>query len=246
MVDSLNPRTTFDQEMRDLQDAILRLGGMVERNIYQALEALKTRNLLLAEQVVEADAELDELENDVEEECIRLIALRQPMAKDLRAITTAMKITHELERMGDLAVNIAERSLELCDEAPVKPLIDIPRMAEHAQDMLRRGLDAFMREDAALALEVCESDTLLDILNDQVFRELITIMTREPETVSRATRLVLVARYLERFGDHATNIAELVVFMVEGRNIRHARKLGRIPENGPAAGEKGKGQGESK
>lgn len=246
MTDSLNPRNHFDQEMRDLQDAILRMGGMVERNIYQALEALKTRNLRLAEQVVDADLEVDELENQVEEECIRLIALRQPMAKDLRAITTAMKITHELERMGDLTVNIAERTLELCEEPPVKPLLDIPRMAEHAQGMLRKSLDAFVHKDAALALEVCESDDLLDGLNEQIFRELITFMIEDPKTISRATRLVLVSRYLERFGDHATNIGELVVFMVEGRNIRHARKLGKIPQGGAAAGERREGQGEKK
>jgi phosphate transport system protein len=229
MADSLNPRTHFDQEMRDLKDAILRMGGMVERNIYQAVEALKSRNLHLAEQVIEADLEVDELENEVEEECIRLIALRQPMAKDLRAITTAMKITHELERMGDLAVNIAERNVEMCEEPPLKPLIDIPRMAEHAQEMLRKSLDAFVREDVELALEVCDSDDLLDNLNEQIFRELITFMIEDPKTISRATRLVLVSRYLERFGDHATNIGELVVFMVEGRNIRHARKLGKVP-----------------
>ncbi len=229
MEDPLKPRTHFDQEMKELQDAILRLGGMVERNIYQAVEALKNRDLLVAEKVIDADLEVDELENEVEEECIRLIALRQPMAKDLRAITTAMKITHELERMGDLAVNIADRTLELCQEPPLKPLIDIPRMAEHAQRMLRKSLDAFMREDVALALEVCDSDDLLDQLNEQVFRELISYMIEDPKSISRATRLVLVARYLERFGDLATNIGEVVVFMVEGRNIRHARKLGKIP-----------------
>ena len=244
MEDPLKPRTHFDQEMKALQDAILRLGGMVERNIYQAVEALKKRDLLQAEKVVDADREVDALENEVEEECIRLIALRQPMAKDLRAITTAMKITHELERMGDLAVNIAERTLELCEEPPLKPLIDIPRMAEHAQLMLRKSLDAFIQEDVKLALEVCDSDDLLDQLNEQIFRELITYMIEDPKSISRATRLILVARYLERFGDLATNIGEVVVFMVEGRNIRHAKKLGKIPESGRAAGERRKGQGE--
>ena len=246
MTDSLNPRSHFDQEMRDLQDAILRLGGMVEKDIFQAVEALKNRDLQLAGRVIDADLEVDELENELEEECIRLIALRQPMAKDLRAITTAMKITHELERMGDLAVNIAERNVELCEEPPLKPLIDIPRMADHAQQMLRKSLDAFVREDVKLALEVCDSDDLLDNLNEQIFRELITFMIEDPKTISRATRLVLVSRYLERFGDHATNIGELVVFMVEGRNIRHARKFGKIPESGPAAGERRKGQGDRK
>ena len=229
MGDPLNPRTHFDREMKELQDSILRLGGMVERNIYQAVEALKERDLSAAEKVIRADVEVDELENEVEEECIRLIALRQPMAKDLRSITTAMKITHELERMGDLAVNIADRTLELCGEPPIKPLIDIPRMAEHAQMMLRKSLDAFLREDVDLALEVCDADDLLDQLNEQIFRELITYMIEDPKTIASATRLVLVARYLERFGDLATNIGEVVVFMVEGRNIRHARKLGKVP-----------------
>lgn len=228
MVDPLRPRTQFDQEIKALQDAILRLGGMVEKNIFNAVQALKDRDIPLARKVVRADLEVDELEVEVEEECIRLIALRQPMAKDLRMISTAMKITHELERMGDLAVNIAERCIELCQEPPLKPLIDIPRMADHAQQMLRKSLDAFLNEDVELALEVCDSDDLLDQLNEQVFRELITYMIEDPRTISCATRLILVTRYLERFGDLATNIGEVVVFMVEGRNIRHAKKLGRM------------------
>lgn len=228
MVDSLKPRTHFDQEIRELQDSILRMGGIVEKSIYRAVKALKDRNVSLASQVIEADMEVDELENEVEDQCIRLIALRQPLAKDLRTITTGMKITHELERMGDLSVNIAERALELCQEPPLKPLIDIPRMADQAQQMLRKSLDAFIQEDVKLALEVCDSDDLLDGMNEQVFRELITYMIENPKTIACATRLILVSRYLERFGDLATNIGELVVFMVEGRNIRHAKKLGKI------------------
>lgn len=222
------PHDHFHQEIRELQNSILRLGGMVEKNIFQAIEALKDRHTLLAKKVIDADREVDELEIEVEEGCIRLIALHQPVAKDLRIITTGMKITHELERMGDLTVNIAERTLELCEEPILKPLIDIPRMAEHAQQMLRNSLDAYVREDVALAIEVCTSDDVLDTLNEQVFRELITYMIADPKTIARATRLILIGRHLERFGDHATNIGETVVFMVEGRNIRHAKKLGRI------------------
>jgi len=229
MTDPLRPRVQFDQELKVLQDSILRLGSMVEKSIYQALQALKERDVDLAQKVIDGDRDIDELEVEVEENCIRLIALYQPMAKDLRIITTGMKITHELERMGDLSVNIAERSIELYQEPPLKPLLDIPRMAEHAQKMLRDSLDAYVKEDVEQALEVCDADDLLDQLNDQVFRELITYMITDPKSISRATRLILVARYLERFGDLATNIGEVVVFMVEGRNIRHAKKLGKIP-----------------
>jgi phosphate transport system protein len=224
----VQPQDHFHQEIKEMQDTILHLGGMVESNIFQAILALKERNTVLARKVIDADREVDALENNVEEECIRLIALHQPVAKDLRVITTGMKINHELERMGDLAVNIAERTLELCEEPLLKPLIDIPRMAEHAQGMLRKSLDAYVREDVALAMEVCTSDDVLDDLNEQVFRELITYMMADSKTISRATRLILIGRYLERFGDHATNIGETVVFMVEGRNIRHAKKLGRF------------------
>ncbi len=228
MDQSLRPRDHFHQELKDLQTSILRLGGMVERNIHDAIEALKSRDVGLADKVIKADREVDELEVEVEETCIRLIALYQPVAKDLRIITTGISITHELERIGDLAVNISERTKELCEEPILKPLLDIPRMAEHAEQMLRRSLDSYVKEDVALALDVCASDDLLDDLNDQVFRELITYMIEDPKTVSSATRLILIGRYLERFGDHATNIGEMVVFMVEGRNIRHAKKLGRI------------------
>jgi len=223
------PGDHYHREIKDMQAAILRLGAMVERNISLALEALKQRHSELAKQVIEGDKDIDQFEIEVEEECIRLIALHQPVAKDLRIITTGIMIVHELERMGDLGVNIAERTLELAAEPHLKPLIDIPAMADHAQEMLRRSLDAYLKEDVALALEVCASDDALDTLNSRVFSELITYMVADPRTIDRATRLILIARYLERLGDHATNIAEMVVFMVEGRNIRHAKKLGKIP-----------------
>ena len=220
-------RSHFHHELKELQDSILRLGGMVEKNIFQAARALKERDTGLAELVMKQDREVDELEIDVEENCIRLIALHQPVAKDLRVVTTGISLTHELERMGDLAVNIAQRTLELCEEPPLKPLIDLPRMAEHAHGMLRQSLDAYVREDVEMALAVCSSDDLLDQLNSQVFRELISFMIENPRTIGVATRLILVGRYLERLGDHATNIAEMVVYMVEGRNIRHAKRLGK-------------------
>lgn len=230
--------THFHQELTALQDAILRLGAMVEKHIHEAVQALRERDTALASRVIEQDRRVDEFEMEVEETCIRLIALHQPVAKDLRIVTTGISLTHELERMGDLAVNIAERTLELCEEPQLKPLIDLPRMAEHAEQMLRRSLDAYIREDVALALEVCDSDDLLDQLNAQVFRELISFMIENPRTIGVATRLILVGRYLERFGDHATNIAEMVVYMVEGRNIRHAKKLGKYKPDGQGAPER--------
>ncbi len=219
----------YHREIKEMRTAILRLGALVERSSSLAVQALKERDAELAARVIDGDKEIDQLEINIEEHCIRLIALYQPVAKDLRVITTGIMITHELERMGDLCVNIAERTIELSGEPHLKPLIDIPAMAEHAQGMLRRSLDAYLNENVALALEVCSSDDVLDNLNSQIFRELITYMLGDPHTIERATRLILIARYLERLGDHATNIAEMVVFMVEGRNIRHAKKLGKIP-----------------
>jgi phosphate transport system protein len=160
------------------------------------------------------DVEIDEL-------CLRLLALRQPTARDLRLITTALKITTDLERAGDIAENICERVIELVTEPQLKPLIDLPRMAAIAQGMLRDSLDAFVREDVELALKVCHDDDQVDMLNDQLFRELISFMIEDPHTITRALRLTFVAKYIERVADHATNIAEMVIFMVKGKSIRH-------------------------
>jgi len=224
----------FREELEALQARLLEMGGLAEERVRAAVQGLVVRDPALIQKVLAGDEPINQLHIEVDNRCFRLLALHQPMATDLRAIVAAVKINTDLERVGDLAVNIAEAVTRYLQHPPVKELIDIPRMAEHAQEMLRKSLDAFVREDAALALEVCESDDLLDGLNGQIFRELITFMIEDPKTISRATRLVLVSRYLERFGDHATNIGELVVFMVEGRNIRHARKLGKIPEDGAA------------
>jgi phosphate transport system protein len=152
---------------------------------------------------------------------LRLLALHQPTARDLRLITTGLKITTDLERIGDMAVNMCERALELNQEAQLKPFIDIPRMAEVAQTMLRQSLDAFVREDVELALKVCRDDDIIDHLNDQLFRELLSYMMEDPQTITRALRLLFIGKYLERIADHATNIAEMVVFMVKGKSIRH-------------------------
>jgi phosphate transport system protein len=183
--------------------------------------SLVDRDSRLAEEVIASDRKVDILDLEIEEDCLRLLALHQPAAKDLRFITTAMKITTDLERMADQAVNICERAIELNEEPQLKPYIDIPIMSQLSQKMMREALDAFVRRDAELARQVIPEDNKVDALKDQIFRELLTFMMEDPRTIPRAIRLILVSRHLERVADHATNIAEMVVFLVEGKNIRH-------------------------
>ncbi len=211
----------FDDELKALKEKILRMGALVEDQIRNSIKALVERNSDLARQVIVNDHQVNALDVEVDEDCLRLIALHQPMAKDLRFITTAMKISTELERMSDLAENISERAIELNEEPQLKPYIDIPRMAEHAQRMVKEALDAFVNQDAELARKVCRDDDFIDDLTHQIFRELLTYMVEDPHTISRAVRITFVAKYLERVADHATNVAELAVYLVEGKIIRH-------------------------
>jgi phosphate transport system protein len=180
----------------------------------------------LARLTIDRDHTANRMDVEIDELCLRLLALHQPAAKDLRLITTGLKITTDLERIGDMAVNLSERALELSQEPQLKPFIDIPRMADIAQTMLRESLDAFVREDVDLALMVCRDDDTIDSLTDQLFRELLSYMNEDTKTITRAIRLLFIAKYLERIADHATNIAEMVVFMVKGKSIRH---MGDIP-----------------
>jgi len=211
----------FDEELKALKEKILRMGALVEDQIRNAIKSLVERESELARQVITNDHRVNAMDVEVDEDCLRLIALHQPMARDLRFITTAMKISTELERMSDLAENIAERAIELNEEPQLKPYIDIPRMAEHAQRMVKEALDAFVNQDAALARKVCADDDFIDDLTHQIFRELLTYMVEDSHTISRAIRITFVAKYLERVADHATNVAELVVYFVEGKIIRH-------------------------
>ena len=213
--------TVFDAELTHLKEMLLREGGMVEAAVREATRALVNRDPALARQVIAEDPQINSLENEIDEECIRLLALRQPKATDLRLITTTMKINTDLERMGDLAVDIAERAVELAAEPPIKPYIDIPRMAEAARGMVKDALDAFVRGDAALARAVIDRDDEVDALTVQIFNELMIFMVREPAIIPRATRITYVAKYLERLADHATNIAEMVIYLVEGKLVRH-------------------------
>jgi phosphate transport system protein len=197
----------------------------VEDQIQKSIKSLVDRDSKLAEVIIERDHEVNRLDVAIDELCIRLLALHQPAGRDLRFITTGLKITTDLERIGDMAVNICERALELNQEPQLKPYIDIPRMAQIAQRMIQQSLDAFVREDTDLALRVCKDDSEVDQLNAQIFREIITFMIENPQTISRATKISSVSKYLERIADHATNIAEMVVFMVKGKSIRHMKEL---------------------
>ena len=211
----------FDEELADLKEKILRMGSLVEGQIRQALQALIGRDDDLATQVIENDRQVNTMDVAVDEACLELLALQQPAARDLRFITTAMKISTELERMSDLAENICERAIELHEEPQLKPYIDIPLMAEHAIKMVGEALDAFVRGDSVLARKVLDEDDYIDNLNEQIFRELLSFMMENPQTISRAIRLSFISKYIERIADHATNVAELVVYMVEGKIIRH-------------------------
>ena len=214
----------FEEELRLIKEKVLRLGGLVEEGIANSIKALVERDTQLAERTIENDHVVNGLEVEIDELCLKVLALRQPAASDLRLITTAIKIITDLERIGDMAVNVCERVIELNEEAPLKPYIDIPRMAEAAQRMLKESLDAFVNKDTELATKVLVEDDFVDDLNRQIFRELLTFMMEDPNTISRAMKILFISKYIERIADHATNIAEMVVFMVKGKVIRHIKQ----------------------
>jgi phosphate transport system protein len=211
----------YERELQELKERILFLGGTVEEMIASSMKSLLQREPERARQVIASDPKVDAAELEIDHLALNLLALRQPAASDLRFITTALKIVTDLERIGDLAVNIAERSIELNEEPPLKPYIDVPRMAAAVQNMLHQALDAFVNRDPAQARVVLGADDAVDKLNVQLFRELLTYMIEDPRAVSRALRITFIAKYLERIGDHATNIAQMVIFMTEGRDVRH-------------------------
>ena len=211
----------FQEELELLEGRLLEMGGLAEESVRASVDGLVGRRLELIETVIAGDEPINRLHIDIDGRCFRLLALYQPMATDLRAIVAAVKINSDLERVGDLAVNIAEAAKRYISHAPVKPLIDIPRMADIAQAMLRDALDAYVKRDTELARAVLNRDDELDGLKTQVFRELLTYMLQDPATIEPALDLVLVSRHLERIGDHATNIAEDVIFMVSALDVRH-------------------------
>lgn len=211
----------FQEELESLKTRLLEMGGLVEAHVRMAVRALVDRDLSLIERVLVSDADINRLHIEIDDRCFKLLALHQPMAVDLRAIVSAVKINTDLERVGDLAVNIAEAASRYMQHPPVKELIDIPRMAVIAQDMLRDSLDAFVRRDTTLAQSVLDKDDELDTLKTLVFRELLGHMLKDQSTIEPGIDLILVSRHLERIGDHATNIAEDVIFMVSAKDVRH-------------------------
>jgi phosphate transport system protein len=211
----------FQEELEQLKARLLEMGGLAEDRLRLAVRGLVERDLALVERVLVSDGAINQLHIEIDDRCFKLLALHQPMAVDLRAIVSAVKINTDLERVGDLAVNIAEAAGRYLEHPPVKELIDIPRMADIAQGMLRDALDAYVRRDMALAQDVLNRDDELDLLKTMVFRELLTHMLRDPSTIEPSLDLVLISRHLERVGDHATNVAEDVIFMVSAKDVRH-------------------------
>lgn len=212
----------FDEELKGLHKDILKMGVMTQETIHKSIESLRTRDMDQALDVINTDQKIDMLELDIDEKCIDLIARYQPMAGDLRFITTAMKINSDLERIADLAVDISQRVLELLVKPVLKPLIDIPKLGVVAQNMVKEAIEGFVSKDAELARKVIRSDSEADRLRNLIQEELINdYMARDSSTVHRAVPLLLIARYLERICDHATNIAEDVVYMVEGKVLKH-------------------------
>lgn len=211
----------FDQQLGALRKNLIQMASMVETAIANAVKSLIERDSELARLVVKNDDQVDALELEIDKQCVDLLALRQPMAIDLRFITSSIKITNNIERMGDLAVNIAERVIPLNQEPQLKPLIDIPRMATITQTMVKDSIDAFVNRDTNLARSVYERDSTVDALNDQIFRELLTYMMQDPGNITRAVHLILISRHLERIADHSTNIAEEVVYIVKAKVVKH-------------------------
>jgi phosphate transport system protein len=215
----------YEQQLRTLKEKLLLMSHRAEMAIYDATRALVERRPSLAERVINEDDELDRLELEVDDLCFEILAREQPVASDLRFIATAIKIVGDIERIGDNGVNIARRAIEIMNEPELQPIIDVPVMALAAQRILKDSLDAFINEDAELAQRAIESDRYINDVSEQMFRELLTYMFEDPSTVSRALRLMFVARNLERVGDHAANIAEMVVFLVRGEDIRHGHQI---------------------
>jgi phosphate transport system protein len=219
----------FQQELDELKQRLLAMGGLAEERVHAAVKALVERDPAAVQSVAEGDAPINRLHLEIDTRAFTLLALQQPMAVDLRAIVAAIRINSDLERVGDLAVNIAEASARYLLHPPVKPLIDLPRMADLAQSMLRDALDAFVRNDVALAQAVLDRDDLLDFLKNQIFRELLSYMLGNPSKIEPSLDLILISRHLERIGDHATNIAEDIIFMVSARDVRHMGAGSRPP-----------------
>jgi phosphate transport system protein len=227
MADREHTSKQFEQQLRALKDKLLLMSHHAEKMIADSILALVERRPSLAEDVIKSDDALDQLEINIDNQCYQILALEQPVARDLRFVATALKIVRDIERIGDIAVNIAERAAELIQEPEMKRMIDLPIMAEAAQRILKDSLDAFVNSDAELAEKVIRDDKFIDDCYEQIFRELLTYMMEDTKYISRSLKVIFIAKHLERVGDHSSNIAEMVIFLVRGQDIRHGTRLDR-------------------
>jgi phosphate transport system protein len=213
--------THYERDLQEIKNGLIYVGALTEKAIRSAMASLLERDSDLARQVVAEDDQIDAIDMELEEKCVRLLALRQPAARDLRFITTAIKINGHLERIGDMAVNIAQKAIILNEEPQLKPYIDLPRMADITREMIKESLDALVNEDTGLADKVRHAENTVDSLNDQIFRELLTFMMEDPRTIHRAILIMQISKNLERIADHAKGIADMVIYMVTGESVRH-------------------------
>jgi phosphate transport system protein len=218
----------YEMELREVKNGLIYLGALTEQAIQKAMKSLLERNSELARKVITDDAEIDKLDNELEDRCVRILALRQPTAIDLRFITTAIKINGHMERIGDMAVNIAEKAIMLNEEPQLKPYIDLPRMAELVGEMIKYSLDALVRNDLALAEKVWQKEQIVDDLNEQIFRELLTFMIEDPKVIHRAILIMQISKNLERIADHAKGVADMVMYLVTGESVRHQSSAGNL------------------
>jgi phosphate transport system protein len=231
MIESANPpefqplKRFFDAELETFRSHLILMGETAIRQVRSAIAALIEADVSLADQVIAADDELDQLEIKIDDEAVRYMNLRAPIASELRLVIVGMKASHDLERVGDEATSIARRAIKLSAEPPLKPYIDLPRMASMAQEMLRDALDCFLHVDEAKAVAVCKRDLEVDNLNRQLYRELTSFMVEKPETISRAIELMFISKSIERIADHATNIAEETIYLTKGKNVRHSDEV---------------------
>lgn len=220
----------YEMELREVKEGLIYLGALTEQSIQKAMQSLLERKSELARKVIDDDSEIDKLDNELEDRCVRILALRQPTAIDLRFITTAIKINGHLERIGDMAVNIAEKAIILNEEPQLKPYIDLPRMANLVGDMIKCSLDALVRNDLGLAEKVQQKEQEVDDLNEQIFRELLTFMIEDTKAIHRAILIMQISKNLERIADHAKGVADMVVYLVTGESVRHQFSAGKIKD----------------
>ena len=230
MEERIHTSMHYEKELRGVKEGLIYLGALTEQAIHKAMKSLLERDSVIAQEVIQDDKEIDKLDEELEERCVRILALRQPTAIDLRFITTAIKINGHLERIGDMAVNIAEKAIILNEEPQLKPYIDLPRMTDMVGEMIKHSLDALVRNDLDLAEQVRLKEHIVDALNEQIFRELLTFMIEDPKIIHRAILIMQISKNLERIADHAKGVADMVIYLVTGESVRHQYYAGNIKD----------------